>query len=247
MNFLGIIPARYASTRFPGKPLVDILGEPMIKRVYDKVSSVMDTVYVATDDKRIFDAVKEFNGNVVMTSTNHKTGTDRCYEALEIISKTIKDDIEIVINIQGDEPFLDTSHLTGLMDCFNDKETQIATLIKKIEEGEMLFNPNHVKVVFNKNNFALYFSRSPIPFIRNNEESKWVNTHSFYKHIGIYAYRKEILNQLTRLESSSLEIAESLEQNRWLENGYKIKVKETFIENISVDTPEDIEKIKRLK
>lgn len=246
MEFIGIIPARYASTRFPGKPLVDIGGKPMIQRVYEQASKALNLVIVATDDERIQHAVENFNGRVVMTSKHHKTGTDRCDEAIRIFRKDYFENIDVVINIQGDEPFIQPEQLKQLMDCFEDPSTQIATLIQEIEMNQDIFDPNLPKVAINLNNEAIYFSRSPIPFILNEPEDQWVSSHTFYKHIGTYAYRIDILQEITQLQPSSLEIAESLEQNRWIENGYTIKVKETKFKSYPVDTPEDLEKIKKL-
>lgn len=240
MKFIGIIPARYASTRFPGKPLADMNGKPMIQRVYEQVETVLDEVYVATDDSRIETAVKKFGGKVVMTSANHRSGTDRCYEAYTLVGKGY----DIIINIQGDEPFIHPDQINILKDCFTDDSTQIATLAKAFDENDdfesTLFNPNTPKVIFNTQNEAMYFSRSIIPYIRGEKHTEWLKNHTFYKHIGLYAYRAETLAEITRLEPSRLEIAESLEQLRWLENGYKIKVGITDRETIGIDTPEDM-------
>ena len=243
--FLGIIPARFHSTRFPGKPLADIGGKPMIRRVYEQASHVLDHVVVATDDERIADAVRSFNGRVVLTSTEHKTGTDRCSEALEHIATKNKIKTDVVINIQGDEPFIQPSQIQDLMACFTDPETQIATMVKAIDSNDELFNPNIPKVVLNREGTALYFSRSPIPHLRDKDRSAWISLHTFYKHIGIYAYRADVLREITLLEPSKLELAESLEQNRWLENGYRIRASVTEYESISIDTPEDLKKIER--
>ena len=242
MEILGIIPARYASTRFPGKPLIEINGMSMIQRVYTqaKKSKSLGRVVVATDDRRIYKHVMDFGGEVVMTSENHLTGTDRCREAL----KETKAVCDAVINIQGDEPFIDPGQIDKVAACFYIQGTQLATLAKKITNIDDLTNHNMVKVVFNKNSDALYFSRSPIPFTRNFEESDWLNQTAYYKHIGIYGFSKYILNQITKLETSSLEKAESLEQLRWLENGYKIKVAITDFESVAIDTPEDLLKVK---
>ncbi|NOZ35963.1 MAG: 3-deoxy-manno-octulosonate cytidylyltransferase [Chlorobi bacterium] len=241
MKILGIIPARYASTRFPGKPLADIKGKTMIQRVYENISHFLDEIIIATDNTLIAEEVKNFGGNVVMTSENHKSGTDRCAEALSVIEKVNNISYDIVINVQGDEPFLHKEHLIKLTACFNDSETEIATLIKKIGFNEDIFNPNKPKVIFNKNRQAIYFSRSPIPYLRNFEKNEWHIHHNFYKHIGIYAYRSDILKKITTLPVSGLEIAEALEQNRWLENGFKIKIDITEKESMSIDTPEDLE------
>lgn len=238
MSILGIIPARYASTRFPAKPLADMGGKSMIRRVYEqaKKSKSLSKVVVATDHEEIYHHVIDFGGDVCMTSTHHASGTDRCYEVLSKENTSF----DYVINIQGDEPFIAPEQI-DLLASLLDGDTELATLIKKIDSVEQLFNPNLVKAVVNKNAEALYFSRSPIPYVRNMEQVEWVTHHNFYKHIGMYAYRKDVLEKITRLEISSLEKAESLEQLRWLENGYKIKVKETNIETIGIDTPEDLQ------
>lgn len=241
MKFLGIIPARYASSRFPGKPLADMNGKPMIQRVYEQVTKALSDVWVATDDERIFDVVESFGGNVVMTSPDHQSGTDRCREAYVKIGK----DYDVIINIQGDEPFIQPEQIEIIKDCFNNSRTQIATLAKefKKEDGfDAIFDPNTPKVIFNKNMEAIYFSRAIIPYIRNTHFKEWINKYTFFKHIGMYAYRADILSEITRLEQSSLEVAESLEQLRWIENGYKIKVGITDIETVGIDTPEDMQK-----
>lgn len=245
-QFIGIIPARYQSSRFPGKPLVEIGGKSMIQRVYEQALSKLDSVVVATDDSRIETAVKDFGGNVILTSPNHTSGTDRCEEALNKFEAAYNQIVDVVINIQGDEPFIQPQQIEHLMTCFNDPDTQIATLAKRIESFEELHDPNIPKVVINQNNEALYFSRSPIPFVQSIDKSEWLKEHSFLKHIGIYAYRKDILLNIARLNPSTLEKAESLEQIRWLENGYKIRVKLTELESISIDTPEDLERVKKL-
>jgi 3-deoxy-manno-octulosonate cytidylyltransferase (CMP-KDO synthetase) len=243
-TFAGIIPARYASTRFPGKPLVMINGKTMIHRVYLQASKVLEHVCVATDDPRIEEEVLHFGGNVVMTSENHQSGTDRCAEAMIVLQRQINTKFDVILNIQGDEPFVQPTQLENLMKCFDYPETQIATLVKLINTSEELFNPNCVKVVINKDNRALYFSRSPIPYLRNRDKQLWEQYHGYYKHLGIYAYRVHVLEELTRLSQSPLELAESLEQLRWLENGYRIMVEKTEFESVSVDTPEDLEKLK---
>ncbi len=240
-KFIGIIPARYASSRFPGKPLVEICGKSMIKRVYEQVSSVLDLVYVATDDQRIYDAVISFGGKAVMTSENHKSGTDRCFEAF----CKVGEGCDVIINIQGDEPFIQPSQIETLRECFRSEETQIATLVKPFTPNDgwqALSNPNSPKVVINKKMEAMYFSRSVVPFRRGAEPEEWLKTHTYYKHIGLYAYRADVLKQITELPQSSLEIAESLEQLRWLENGYKIKVGMTNTETIGIDTPDDLKR-----
>jgi 3-deoxy-manno-octulosonate cytidylyltransferase (CMP-KDO synthetase) len=244
-KFLALIPARYASTRFPGKPLADIHGKPMIQHVYERALEVFDHAYVATDDLRIEKAVKAFGGNVVMTSEDHKSGTDRCLEALDKVEKQLKETFDVVINIQGDEPFIEASQLKLISACFEDKTTEIATLVKKIELQTDLFDSNKPKVVLTTDQKAIYFSRQPIPYYRGLEESKWLKEHTYYKHIGLYAYRSETLRAITKLPQSKLELAESLEQLRWIENGYQITVRETDVENMAVDTPADLQRILR--
>lgn len=243
MKFIGIIPSRYASTRFPGKPLADINGKTMIQRVYEQAKLVLDDVYVATDDQRIADAVSAFGGNFIMTSENHQSGTDRIAEALEKIKSETKQNFNVVINIQGDEPFIKPEQIKEIMSCFNNKNTEIATLVKKIEQNEDIFDINKPKVLFDKNMKAIYFSRSPIPFVRNTNKNEWHLKHNFYKHIGMYAYKSDVLKEITKLNQSKLELAESLEQLRWIENSYIITVAETNFESIGVDTPEDLNNI----
>lgn len=241
MKFIGIIPARYASTRFPAKPLAVLGGKPVIQRVYEQVSGIFDEAYVATDDERIEAAVKAFGGKVVMTSPNHKSGTDRCYEAFTKVGGGY----DVVVNIQGDEPFIQPSQLEAVKACFEDPTTQIATLVKPFTTDDgfvALENVNSPKVVVNANMNALYFSRSIIPYQRNADKQDWLAGHTYYKHIGLYAYRAEVLKEITSLPQSSLELAESLEQLRWLENGYTIKVGMTQVETIGIDTPEDLER-----
>ncbi len=245
MEILGIIPARYGSTRFPGKPLVNIGDKSMIQRVYEQSQKGIDEVYVATDNERIFDHVKAFGGNVVMTSDKHRSGTDRCCEAMDSIMSGTSFEPDIVVNIQGDEPFIDVEQIKTLISCFDDSETDIATLAKKAVKQEEVFDENKPKVVFDNNNFAMYFSRSVIPFVRGLKQEEWKVVHDFYCHIGIYAYRKDILKRITRLEMSDLEKAESLEQLRWLQNGFRIKVAETFTESLGIDTPADLQKALR--
>lgn len=241
MNFVGIIPARYASTRFPGKPLAKLGGKTVIERVYRQVSKVLDYVYVATDSEQIFNTVISFGGNAIMTSPNHKSGTDRVEEA---VNKTGKK-FDVVINIQGDEPFIHESQIKTICECFDDSQTMIATLGRPFSNNDTiaeLENPNSPKIVCDNNNFAMYFSRSIIPYIRNVEKQEWLNSFNYLKHIGLYAYRRNVLSEITQLKQSSLEIAESLEQLRWIQNGYKIKVGITEIETIGIDTPEDLQK-----
>ena len=241
ISFIGIIPARYASTRFPGKPLADIAGKSMIQRVYEQASKALDTVVVATDDQRIYDAVQAFGGQVAMTSDQHKSGTDRCYEALT----KAEGNFDVVINIQGDEPFVKPEQIEELKACFDEASTQIATLVKPFsadDDFEVLFNANSPKVVFNTNREALYFSRSVIPYYRNAVHTEWLKKQTYYKHIGMYAYRAQVLGEITKLPQSPLELAESLEQLRWLENGYRIKIGITDTETIAIDTPEDLKR-----
>ena len=239
LHFVAIIPARYASTRFPGKPLALLGGKPVIQRVYEQVSAVVEDAVVATDDERIFAAVEAFGGRVVMTSTEHRSGTDRCYEAYQKLGKAY----DVVINVQGDEPFIAHSQLRAIMSCFDDEHTQIATLVKPFaeEDGiEALENPNSPKVVVDAASKAIYFSRSVIPYLRGVERTEWLKHHTFYKHIGMYAFRSEVLRAVTALPQSSLERAESLEQLRWIENGYKIGVGISDVETVGIDTPEDL-------
>ncbi|MCG8697912.1 MAG: 3-deoxy-manno-octulosonate cytidylyltransferase, partial [Bacteroidales bacterium] len=222
MIFLGIIPARYASTRFPGKPLADIGGESMIERVYERASMVLDEVLVATDDERIYQHLEELGKNVVMTSDQHQSGTDRCSEAVEHYMSQSGKNFDAIINIQGDEPFMEPKQIIQLMDCFHDSSVEIATLVKQIESNETLFDPNKPKVVTNNKNEALYFSRSAIPFLRDVNKNNWHIQHKYFQHIGLYGYRIDILHDITRLDAGDLEVTEALEQLRWLENGYKI-------------------------
>ena len=239
MKFIAIIPARYASTRFPAKPLAVLGGKPVIQRVYEQVAEVLDDAVVATDDQRIYDAVKAFGGKVEMTSTEHRSGTDRCWEAYQKQGRSF----DVVINVQGDEPFVQRSQLEALKACFNDPEIDIATLVhpfKPTDDYAALENPNSPKVVLDHDHRALYFSRSVIPYLRGKEREEWLKCHTYYKHIGLYAFRAEILGRVTALPQSSLEKAESLEQLRWLENGYRIGVAESGVETVGIDTPEDL-------
>lgn len=242
MKILGIIPARYASTRFPGKPLVDIYGKTMIQRVYEQSIKTkgLAHVVVATDDERIAEEVMNFGGQYVMTANTHQSGTDRCAEVAEKMPE-----YDIIINIQGDEPYISPEQIELLSTCFSDDKTQLATLIKEINTDEELFNVNIPKVVINARKEALYFSRQTIPYLRNTEKENWLKAHQFYKHIGIYGYRRDVLLALTKLKPSTLEITESLEQLRWLENGFTIKTEVTHLETIAIDTPEDLKKISK--
>lgn len=244
MKFIAVIPARYASTRFPGKPLAVLGGKTVIQRVYEQAVSVLPEAYVATDDERIFKCVEDFGGRAVMTRTDHKSGTDRIEEAVEKIeergAKSEEKDDLVVINIQGDEPFIQPSQIETLMHLFDDSETQIGTLGKRFDTIEAVRNPNSPKIVTDRRGFALYFSRSVIPFIRGVEADEWMPHYPFLKHLGVYAYRREVLAEVTRLPQSALEKAESLEQLRWLENGYRIRVGLTDVETVGIDTPEDL-------
>ena len=242
-NILGIIPARYASTRFPGKPLADIGGKSMIQRVVEqaKKSQSLQKVVVATDDQRIVDHVTALGHEVVLTSPSHPTGTDRCKEVVEKINGSF----DYAINIQGDEPFIHPQQIDLLAECLDGK-TELATLVKKIEDYETLFNPNAVRVLINALNEAIYFTRETLPHVRGREKSTWLDYFTYYKHIGIYAYRTDILDKITQLPQGRLELAESLEQLRWIENGLKIKVNYTEHETQGIDTPEDLERAVRL-
>ena len=243
MNILGIIPSRYASTRFPGKPLANVNGQSMVQCVYNQVMKCKEISHcvVATDDNRIFEHITNFGGNVVMTSTAHKSGTDRCFEAFRKEAAFY----DYVINIQGDEPFINPHQISELIKLL-DGSTEIATLVKQIKNADLLFSRHVVKCTMSPQGKALYFSRQPIPCLRNVDEKIWHKKYPFYKHVGIYAYRCDILTKITKLEQSSLEKAESLEQLRWLENGFEIKVGVTELESIGIDKPEDIEKIKNI-
>ena len=241
MRYIAIIPARYASTRFPAKPLALLGGKPVIQRVYEQVKKVLTDVVVATDDERIFKTVEGFGGRAIMTREDHKSGTDRCYEAYQKVGK----EYDVVINVQGDEPFIQPEQIRSLMTCFEDEATQIATLVKPFTQTDgldALRNPNSPKVVVSDDGRAIYFSRSVIPYLRGVGEEEWLSRHTYYKHIGLYAYRAETLGEITRLPQSTLEKVESLEQLRWIDNGYVIKVGETNVETIGIDTPADLER-----
>ena len=253
MKFIAIIPARYASTRFPGKPLAMLGGKTVIQRVYEQAVSVVGEAYVATDDERIYQAVESFDGRAVMTRNDHKSGTDRIEEAMEKIEERGARNEErgkrneereetVVINVQGDEPFIQRSQIETLCHLFDAPETQIGTLGKRFESMEAVTTPNSPKIVTDVNGFALYFSRSVIPYVRGKETSEWLTQFPYLKHLGIYAYRREVLAEITRLPQSPLEIAESLEQLRWLQNGYRIRVGETDVETVGIDTPEDLQR-----
>lgn len=238
-SFVAIIPARFASTRFPGKPLAILGGKPVIQRVYEQAKKVFENVFVATDDDRIYDTVEQFGGKAIMTSPNHKSGTDRCYEAYQKCGI----ETDVVVNIQGDEPFIHQSQLQTIKELFLQPETDIATLVKPFASDtsfDVLSNPNSPKVVVDDKWNALYFSRSVIPYLRGKEAETWASEHTYYKHIGLYAFRSDVLGKVTSLEQAPLEIAESLEQLRWLSAGYTIKVGKTNVETIGIDTPEDL-------
>lgn len=238
MKFIAIIPARYASTRFPGKPLAMLGGKTVIQRVYEQASAVLEEAYVATDDERIYQAVEAFGGCAVMTRADHKSGTDRLEEA----ATKIGTDADVIINIQGDEPFIQKSQIETLKGLFENDETQIGTLGKPFENMEAVQNPNSPKIVCDRRGFALYFSRSVIPYVRGEEPANWLNHFPYLKHLGIYAYRRQVLHEVTQLPQSSLEKAESLEQLRWLENGYRIRVGIMNVETVGIDTPEDLQR-----
>ncbi len=238
----GIIPARFASKRFPGKPLVMIGDKPMIRHVYEQSSKALDIVYVATDDTRIYDAVVAFGGRAVMTSPDHQSGTDRCAEALGLIEKETGSPVDVVINIQGDEPFIQPAQIDLLTACFSDNSVEIATLVRKIGPDEDIFDPNNPKAIIDKAGNAIYFSRAAIPYIRDREMKDWIRLHTYYEHLGLYAYKAKTLKYITLLPRSPLEITESLEQNRWIENGLKIRAAVTDWESVCIDTPADLEK-----
>lgn len=246
MKIIAIIPARYASTRFEGKPLVEIFGEPMVVRVFRRAKTIFDHVVIATDNDLIKNRAKEFGCEVVMTSKNHPSGTDRCNEALTKAEELFNETFDVVINIQGDEPFIHTEQLAQITKSFDDETVDIATLIKPFDKTEDIFNPNTPKVAISNRGMALYFSRSVIPFLRGEETSNWQEKHLFYKHIGLYAYRSQVLREITSLSQGVLEKCESLEQLRWLENGYKIKCEITTLESHAIDTPQDLENVLRL-
>jgi len=245
MNSLAIIPSRYASTRLPGKPLILIDGKTMIRRVWEQVSIAVSNVVVATDDKRIKKEVESFGGRVVLTRTDHTSGTDRCKEALELFQKEHPVPLDVVMNIQGDEPFLNPEQIHQLLSVFSNREIQIATLVKRITNPEDISDTTEAKVVMNEDHFALYFSRAPIPYCRNCNTGEWLKQGPYYKHVGMYGFRPEMLKKLSAMKSSPLETTESLEQLRWLQAGLKVKVAETSYETFSVDEPGDLEKMKR--
>lgn len=240
--FAVVIPARYASTRFPGKPLALLAGKTIIQRVYEQARKIMQDVYVATDDERIFHHVESFGGNAIMTSDKHRSGTDRVEEAV----RSIDEKFDVIINLQGDEPFVGETHLRTLCTCFEDSRTEIATLSTPFTTMDEVMNPNSPKIVTDVDGYAMYFSRSVIPYLRSDNHCESVGTLPFLRHIGVYAYRRDVLKAITQLPPSPLELAESLEQLRWLQNGFKIRVAETEYTTIGIDTPDDLEKAKEL-
>jgi 3-deoxy-manno-octulosonate cytidylyltransferase (CMP-KDO synthetase) len=243
LKYIGIIPARYASSRFPGKALAEINGKTMIRRVYEQASKALDIVYVATDDDRIFSNVRDFGGKVVMTSDLHKSGTDRCAEAVQLAESETGEKFDVVLNIQGDEPYIEPRQLELLKECFTGSGTQIATLAKIADSEEDILDPNRPKMVMNSKQEALYFSRFPIPYLKGRETSERLGLHIYYLHIGLYGFLKNVLLEITKLPASPLEIAESLEQLRWIENDYRIVVRITTYDSFGVDTPGDLERL----
>lgn len=243
MSIIGIIPARYSSTRFPGKPLVEIKGKSMIQRVYEQTvkARLLNKVIIATDDERIAKHCQIFGANVVITKPEHPSGTDRCFEAYQLNGEKF----DHILNVQGDEPFLDPEQIDSLAKACN-SDTEIATQMIKCSDHAVLFDKGEVKIILNVHKEALYFSRSVIPAIKGKDENEWHKHYSYFRHVGMYAYRSDILEKITRLQPSALELAESLEQLRWLEHGYKIKCVETTFDSHCIDTPEDIEKVIRL-
>ena len=243
-KFIAIIPSRFGSSRFPGKPLADIAGKSMIQRVYEQVIQAVDEAWVATDDERIASAVRGFGGKAVLTSADHRSGTDRCAEAVQKVTEETGINFEVVINVQGDEPFIHPDQILALQQPFlDDPGTEIATLIQKIRESAVLFNPAEAKVALDIHGHALFFSRMPIPMVFKSEEQDWIDKFVYHCHVGIYAYRTDVLQQLSRLPEGLLEKAESLEQLRWLENGYRIKTVLTDHATVGIDTPEDLQRI----
>ncbi|MBR1792823.1 MAG: 3-deoxy-manno-octulosonate cytidylyltransferase [Bacteroidales bacterium] len=247
MKVLAVIPARYASSRFPGKPLARLGDRPVIQWVWEHVCqlSKLSRIIVATDDSRIYQAVSDFGGEAMMTSTSHRSGTDRCGEVVRSLQDK-GEFYDVVINVQGDEPFVQPAQLQTLVDCFFDAQVQIATLRTRIQSTEELLSPNNVKVICNRAGKALYFSRQPIPYLRGVDSDQWIEREAYYKHVGIYAFRSDALLSLTKLQSTTLEQAESLEQLRWLECGYSIAVQTTLFSNVGIDTPEDLDAAARM-
>ncbi len=247
MKVVVVIPARYASTRFPGKPLARLSGKPIIEWVWERVTgsgreegkdAPWDAV-VATDDCRIVEAVEAFGGVAMLTDSGHRSGTDRCGEVLGNLEAQGRH-YDVVVDVQGDEPFVQQSQIGSLVDCFADPGTQIATLRTAIDNLQELISPNNVKVVCGRDGRAIYFSRLPIPYLRGVEQEQWIAHQPYYKHVGIYAFRAETLKEVVRLQPSVLECSESLEQLRWIENGYTVRVCDTGQSNIGIDSPEDL-------
>ncbi len=246
MKFIAIIPSRYGSTRFAGKPLVDIFGKPMVVRVYESVSQLFEHTVIATDNEFIKNKAEEHGCTVILTSESHNSGTDRCCEALNKAEGLFNTSFDVVINVQGDEPFIVTEQLQQIRDVFTRPNVEIATLVKPFGDDEDIFNPNTPKVVMTEARKAIYFSRNAIPHIRGVESDKWQKSHTYYKHIGLYAYRADVLRRITELPQGVLERCESLEQLRWLENGYKIDCEITLHEAHAIDTQEDLTKVLKL-
>lgn len=244
MKKVGVIPARFGSSRLPGKPLLEIKGKPMVQLVYEQaLKAELDDVVVATDDRRILDCVEGFGGKAVLTDRNHSSGSDRVMEAAR---KLGLENGDIIVNIQGDEPFIPPIMVKQVLNCFADARVELATLASQIEDEEQLFNPNQPKVLINKKGFAAYFSRSPLPYVRDVKEAAWLETQKFYKHIGLYAYRFQALKEICEYAPGSWEQSEKLEQLRWLENGLSIKVAITTFESMGIDTPKDLEQANKI-
>lgn len=246
MKTIAIIPARFGSSRLEGKPLVDILGKPMIQRVYEQTLKAIPNVFVATDDERIKQAVIEFGGNVIMTSAEHENGTSRCLEAYERITEKMDEEYDVIVNVQGDEPMLEPVQLDELILPFNNKKVRFSTLVSPVQSAQDLFNESEVFVVFDKKKRAMYFSRSVIPHVRGVHQAHWLEHHTYFKHVGLYAYSYSALKEFANLPSSNLERVESLEQNRWIENGNDIYVELTYHETVSIDTIDDLKKVRSL-
>ena len=246
MKTIAIIPARFGSSRLEGKPLVDILGKPMIQRVYEQTLKAIPNVFVATDDERIKQAVIEFGGNVIMTSAEHENGTSRCLEAYERITEKMGEEYDVIVNVQGDEPMLEPVQLDELILPFKNKEVRFSTLVSPVQSAQDLFNESEVFVVFDKKKRAMYFSRSVIPHVRGVHQAHWLEHHTYFKHVGLYAYSYSALKEFANLPSSNLERVESLEQNRWIENGNDIYVELTYHETVSIDTIDDLKKVRSL-
>jgi 3-deoxy-manno-octulosonate cytidylyltransferase (CMP-KDO synthetase) len=246
MKAIAIIPARFGSSRLEGKPLVDILGKPMIQRVYEQTVKAIPTVFVATDDERIKQVVIEFGGNVIMTSADHENGTTRCLEAYERITEKLDEQYDVIVNVQGDEPMLEPEQLSELLKPFENNDVRFSTLVSPVKSVQDLFNESEVFVVFDRKNRAMYFSRSVIPHIRGVHQTHWLEHHTYFKHVGLYAYSHSALKEFANLPSSKLERVESLEQNRWIENGNDIYVELTYHDTIPVDTIDDLKKVRLL-